>query len=337
VRQTISERAMRNVVRVRLQPFDSPCEEVERRLRGEAGREEGLEHAVPRDGVDEPGRVADDGSASTCEGRAWRAKREAVAPDAFQVVGRHAVRRAESPQSLAKARSLPLPAAEPDVRVVALREDPAVAPGDEPELEHRTASVAVAEPVVGDVALECHADRLVAAEPERPGAHAVDAVGADHRPRQQPFPAGDDLGAVRPRRDRRDLHAVAELGSGCDRPLDQVGVQPDALRHQDERRTIATLDPGPVPQPHPHGRDRVLHDRVDREREQPSGAPRHAPAAGLVAREACPVEQQDRGTRQGQPVRARRARGPGAHDDGVVTRHGGIIAAGSHRSPSPLV
>ena len=91
----------------------------------------------------------------------------------------------------------------PDVRVVALGEDPAVATGDDAELEHGAAAVAVAEPLVGDVPLERDADRLVAPEPSARAQIAVDAVGADHGLRPEALAAGDDLDAVRPRSDRR--------------------------------------------------------------------------------------------------------------------------------------
>ncbi len=53
--------------------------------------------------------------------------------------------RAGAPQ----AGPLPLPPTEPEVRVVALGEDPAVAARDDAELEHRAAAVALAEPLVG--------------------------------------------------------------------------------------------------------------------------------------------------------------------------------------------
>ena len=75
-----------------------------------------------------------------------------------------------------------------------------------------------------------------------------------------------------------------------------------------------------------HGGDRVLDHGRDREGEQARRAPGDAPAARLVAREPRPVEQEDGGARAREPVGARRACGPGAHDDRVVAQHGVILA-----------
>ena len=127
---------------VRLQPVGSAGKEVERRPGRELRREEGLEHPVAGDRVDEAGGVADDRRATARKRRARRAKREPVASDILQVGRRHAVRGAERAQIFAQARSLSLPAPEPDVRVVALGKDPPVAAGHDAELEHGPSAVA---------------------------------------------------------------------------------------------------------------------------------------------------------------------------------------------------
>src|SRR5439155_3595482 len=89
-------------------------------------------------------------------------------------------RRARALQVLAQPRSFRSPAAHADVDVVALREDPGVAAGNRPEVDHRTPLPAVLARVrIGDVALERDAVPP-RAETEGPRGQAVDAVGADH-------------------------------------------------------------------------------------------------------------------------------------------------------------
>ena len=225
---------------------------------------------------------------------------------------------AEPAQLLPQARGLVLPAAEPDVGVVALRKHPAVAAGDDPELEHGAAPVAVAQLRVGDVPFERDADRLVPAEAERPGADAVDAVGADESGSVDLLPVDGRRHTLRARGDRRHLAAVAKLGAREGGLLGQVRIEPDSLGHEDERRVAAVLEPAAVAKPHPHGGDRVLDHRRDREGELARRSSGDAAAARLVAREARPVEQEHGGARAGQAMRARRACRPGAHDDHVV-------------------
>ena len=79
-------------------------------------------------------------------------------------------------------RPLALPAADSDVDVVALREDPAVAAGHVRELEAKAALVALAgDDAVGDVCFERDAIVAPVVKPGRAGADPVHAVGAKYR------------------------------------------------------------------------------------------------------------------------------------------------------------
>ena len=84
------------------------------------------------------------------------------------------------------------------------------------------------------------------------------------RTRSAVEPYGD---AVAVRLDRRDLHAVAEVGAGRGRLLREVVVEPAPLRHQHERPAPAALEPAPVAEPELERVDDVLDDRrrVDRQ------------------------------------------------------------------------
>ena len=69
------------------------------------------------------------------------------------------------------------------------------------------------------------------------------------------------------------------------------------------------------------GRDRVLDDRRDVEGDLRDGAVGEAAAAGLVAREARPVDEQRRGARARETVGGGRARRPCPDHHGVEPLH----------------
>ena len=163
---------------------------------------------------------------------------------------------------------------------------------------------------------------VTAVEADRARGRAVDAVGADDH-------VGSDGPAVDAQVRRRAVTEVtlaaarkSAPGLGC--TLGQVGIQPAPLGHQDQRRGALPLEPLPVPQAQlerPHG---VLHDGTDVERDLadcPVGQPA---AAGLVAREARPVDEQDRRACAREPVRGRGSGRPRPDDDGVETLHPGL-------------
>ena len=133
---------------------------------------------------------------------------------------------------------------------------------------------------------------------------AVAAVGADHDPRVE-----------LPRVGRLPL---PHLGARVGRLLQEEVVEPPPLRHVRERRAGLARDALPVAEAALQPVGDVLHDGLDRERQEARGAPRDTAPAGLVAREGRLVEEQDARARIREPVRGGRARGPGSDDRDVV-------------------
>ncbi len=226
---------------------------------------------------------------------------------------------------VAQARPLAPPAADADVDVVALREDPAVAAGDDAELGDEPARVPLRRRVVeGEVPLERDAVADLLPEPERPSGRPVRAVGPDQDAGSDRRPVDAERDAVRTRLDPLHPDAVAEVGARCGGALRQVEVEPATLRHQAERRAEAALVARAVAEPQLEAVDGVLDDGADVGREEPDRAERQPAAARLVAREASPVDEEHRGARRRQPVRRGRPAGAGADDHGIeVLRHRG--------------
>jgi hypothetical protein len=112
---------------------------------------------------------------------------------------------------------------------------------------------------VGDVSLECHLV-LVAVESQALGDGAVDTVRADHRGCLDPL-------AIHGQRRELHAHAVPELGAGLARLIDEVGVEPAALRHGDQRPRGSALEALPVAEAELEDVHLLLDDRVDREGE----------------------------------------------------------------------
>ena len=107
----------------------------------EARGDEALVHAVAGNGVEEAGGVADEQRALARDARPGQAQRQPVAAQRVERLGRETVALAHAAQVLAQPRPLALPGADADVRVVALRKDPAVAAGNRPKLDRREAVV----------------------------------------------------------------------------------------------------------------------------------------------------------------------------------------------------
>ena len=211
VRQTMRERAMRNVVRGKrssaaFTPHEAqrtvPSMRVSRSPYGSrlsarpASRsstaseasfpEENLEHAVAGDRVHEPCGVADQRGPAAREREAGERSGRAVR-QAFEVVVGNPVRLAEFAQPLAEPRSSASHPPSPTFTWSPL-EHPAVAARDDAELEHRAPAIVVSGGGrMPYVAFHGNSDRLVPAEPERPAADPVDAVGADERRGVQPL------------------------------------------------------------------------------------------------------------------------------------------------------
>ena len=134
----------------------------------------------PESGSTRPGGVADGERAAVRDPRGRTAHRQAVPADLRQRRPGDAVALADAAQVIAQVRPLRVPAADADVGVVALREEPAVAAGDVAHLEQRHVLLhARADGLVGDVGLERRSEDAALAELQRAPADAVGAVRRD--------------------------------------------------------------------------------------------------------------------------------------------------------------
>src|SRR5205085_12278258 len=125
-----------------LEAVRAAAEQVEDCLRGEPRADERLVHPVAGQRIDETGRIADEDRPALDRGVAGPPERQAMPAQLPHACLGDSELAAVAAQVLAEARTLRLPAADPDVVVVALREDPAVPAGDDPELDQRAAAVA---------------------------------------------------------------------------------------------------------------------------------------------------------------------------------------------------
>src|SRR3954468_7907212 len=105
--------------------------------RREPRRDEALVHPVARDRIDQPGGVADEERALTCDSNAGAAQRQTMPAQRGKLRGLEPVCLAEAPEVRAEIGACLLPAADADVRMLGLREDPAVPARDVGQLDHR--------------------------------------------------------------------------------------------------------------------------------------------------------------------------------------------------------
>ena len=163
------------------------------RLGGEPGGDERLVDPVTRERVDEPGRVADE-QHGAARGARRPADRQPAALQIDQPRIVDAVLGAQPPQVRAQPRAFGRPAADAVVRVAVLREDPAVAAGDDAELDRRPAGLVRAQ---RPVPFERDPVENPAAQARVPGDPAVDAVGADEHAAVHDGPADAKACSVR--------------------------------------------------------------------------------------------------------------------------------------------
>ena len=159
------------------------------------------------------------------------------------------MRPGEPREVVAQPRPLAAPAADAEVRVVALREHPAVAAGEDGELDHGGPLEVAAERVEGDVPLEGDAPHDPVAEPGRAGHDAVCAVRADEhaRPHRVGADPRGDAGLVE--LEHLDPRAVPQLRARVGGLLCEERVQVAALRHADQRLAVAAGEARPVAEP----------------------------------------------------------------------------------------
>ena len=244
-----------------------------------------------------------------------------MAAQALEAVGLEPVRLARPAQVLPQLRPLALPAADADVRVVALRKDPGVTAGDVGELEHEPAGVALArQRRVGDVPLVRDAVGDAVAEADRPRGDPVRAVGADDhlgphllaRPeRRQCYRARATPSRLRapPPRAREPRRAGTRRAAGA------ASSRPPARWRggRPPRRSGTAARPGrPAPRRPASGRPGTAAPRASSSRR------RTACRAGSVALSTRSTEAPC----VGQAVRGRRSGRSASDDDRVVVLHG---------------
>ena len=237
---------------------------------------------------------------------------------------------------LAQARPFRLPAADADVDVVALRKDPRVAARDGAELDDRPAAVVLARVNMVDVALERHAVRTVALQPERTDGQPVDPVCADRHRRRRSRAAEAHRHRVLVDLQPGRADAVAEVGAGCGCLVGEIRVEAPSLRHQDQRPLGVPLDAPLVAKAEPDVPNGVLDDRLDREGQLPDRPVGEPAAARLVAREALAVEQQHARARAREAERGGRSSGTGSDHDCIEALHWSMVRpAGGRRVQAP--
>ena len=162
----------------------------------------------------------------------------------------------------------------------------------------------------------------VPAEPERAGGDPVGAVGPDDS-------FGPDGGAVQPHVTPSPSASTA-VTFAPSRKSAPAAAAAFASWWSSRRRCVistsgpspAALDPAPVAEPELERVDDVLDDRRRVDRQLVARPQRDPAAAGLVAREARPVEQEHPHARAREAVGRDRAARPGADDDRVEALHG---------------
>ena len=202
--------------------------------------------------------------------------------------------------------------------MVALREDPAVAAGHDPELDPRGSVVRrPAEIVPGDVPLERDAAEDPLPEAGSFGHDAVRTVRSDDVRRAHAPVADPGRRAVLLHRELRHSGGVPYIDPRGRRLLDEERVEPAPLGHEDERGIAPLPDAQAVAGTQLEAVDDVLDDRGDVARcvlERAAGEPA---AARLVAREARLVCEQHTGSAVGQSQGGRGAGRAGADDEDV--------------------
>ena len=218
------------------------------------------------------------------------------------------------------------PAANPHVRVVALREDPPVPAWNDSELDPGGLPVRLrVERPPGNVPLERDTTNDPLAQPGRACDDAVGAIGADEV-------GGVDLRAPDDGREPAviddelvDPDSVAEVGARCSGLLREVEVEPAPLRHAYKRRCARTRDRTAISRTQYEAIDDVLDDRLDVAGHVPQRPSREASSAGLVAWEARLVHEEHTCAASRKVDRGGRARRARSNDKDVEPLHDPIV------------
>ena len=300
----------------------------ENRFRCEPGGDERLVDAVARERVDEPGRISDEQDAATCGNGSRATHRQPVPANVGQRAQAHSVCVREPPEVIAQPRPFASPPSDPEVRVITLREHPAVAAGYDAKLDNSCARDGSGlELPVRHVRFECHTVDDARVEPHRARDDPVGTICADER-------VCLHHASVHPHRDAGlavldlpDSSTITKVRARRRRLLREMRVEPPPLRHEDERLRVPAREALPVPEPDPEAVDDVLDDRVDgawRVAQRPPGEPA---SARLVPREAGAVGQENPGSGAREAQSRCRAGGAGTDDEHVEPLHPGIVGA----------
>ena len=199
-------------------------------------RDERLVDPVARERIDEAGRVADEQRAAARRRRAELAHRQPVAAHVGHERRVDAVRAGQPREVVAQPRPLLHPAADAEVRVVALREDPAVAAGHDAELDPGRALVAPRSSAPQGTFPSSATPRTIPSP--RPAARATtplapSAPTRNARTHLRPADARGHGGILELERRRPGRRRGSRLPRP--QPARRGGVEPAALRHQDQR------------------------------------------------------------------------------------------------------
>ena len=216
--------------------------------------------------------------------------------------------------------------------MIALREHPAVAAGNDAELDPGRSGVRGAfERAPGNVSLERDSADDALAEPGRPCDDTVGSIRTDEEARADDVRADACGHAGVTELDVAHGDSVAELCAGSRRLHDEMEVEPPALRHLDERLRALPSQLAAVPNPNDHGVDDVFHDRIDGARQLPQRASREPSPARLVARESRLVDEENAHPGplevdgRGRPGRS------GTDDEDVEALHPAIVGRAASR------
>jgi len=206
--------------------------------------------------------------------------------------------------------------------VIALRERPGVPARNGAEVEEGAAAEATLVWSVRHVSLERHAVPAGVEEAEGARREPIDPVCPDHHRRTRGSSAETDRGAALLELECGCAHAVANVGAGRGRLLDQVRVEAAPLRHQHERPVAApALEAAAVAETELDELHHVLDDGIHRHGQLPHRAVGQPATAGFVAREALTVEQQHARARAREAKGGRRAGGAGPDHDRIEPLH----------------
>ena len=299
---------------------------VKDRIGSQPRGHEGFVDPVSRERVDEPCRVADQQDSPSCGRGSESAHRESVPAHVRECTRVDAVLAGQLVEVRAQPRSFVEPAPDPQIRMVALRENPAVASGDDAELD--PGGLPIRHRIERSPAHVCfESDAADDSLPELRGAsdETIGAVGADDERSAHRGAADDRCDTSLAQYKIFDSDGIPEVRSGRGSLLRKVEVEPPALCHPNQGCLAAAPHTTAVPGPKYEAVDDMLDHRLDITGRMPKSTAREPATAWLVAREVGLVGQEHAGTAASEVDRRSRARRAGADDEHVEMLHDRIV------------